>query len=109
MERNVKFLQKYLGKISPLFEKGGKFEKFYYLYESAESFLLTTNKQTTQAPHIRDTIDIKRYMTIVVIALIPAIIIGAYNVGYQMFYAKGIEASIRQAGYRAMNRPLSFH
>jgi Na+-transporting NADH:ubiquinone oxidoreductase subunit B len=96
MENNVKFLQKQLEKISPLFEKGGKLEKLFYLYEATESFLLTTNKRTTHAPHIRDGIDIKRFMSIVVIALVPAIIVGAYNVGYQSFYAKGIDADIWQ-------------
>lgn len=90
----MKLLQKYIEKISPLFEKGGKFERLFYLYEATESFLLTTNKRTTHAPHIRDGIDIKRFMSIVVIGLIPAIIMGAYNVGYQAFYGRGIEADI---------------
>jgi Na+-transporting NADH:ubiquinone oxidoreductase subunit B len=90
----VRLLKQQIEKIAPLFEKGGKLEKFYYLYEAIDSFLFTTNKRTIHAPYIRDHIDIKRYMSIVVLALIPAIIIGAYNVGCQAFYAKGIEADI---------------
>jgi Na+-transporting NADH:ubiquinone oxidoreductase subunit B len=92
----VRFIQKYLEKLAPLFEKGGKLEKFYYLYEAIDSFLFTTNKNTLHAPYIRDHIDIKRYMSLVVIALIPAIIMGAYNTGYQSFYARGIEAGFFQ-------------
>jgi Na+-transporting NADH:ubiquinone oxidoreductase subunit B len=90
----MRFLQKQLEKIAPLFAKGEKLGKLYYLYEAVDSFLFTTNKSTDQAPHIRDHIDLKRYMSLVVIALIPAIIMGAYNIGYQSFMAKGMEADI---------------
>jgi Na+-transporting NADH:ubiquinone oxidoreductase subunit B len=80
--------------LGPKFEKGCKFEKFYYLFEVIDSFFLTPATRTSNGPHIRDSIDSKRYMITVVVALIPAILFGAFNIGYQSNLAKGIEAGI---------------
>ena len=90
----MKFIQRFSEKLGPKFEKGGKFEKFFYLFEVIDSFFLTPSTRTTRGPHIRDSIDSKRYMITVVVALIPAILFGAYNIGYQSNLAKGIEAGI---------------
>ena len=75
-----------------MFKKGGKFERFFPLYEAAETFILSTEQRTVRGPHIRDHLDSKRYISIVILALIPATFFGAYNVGYQAFVAKGIDA-----------------
>jgi Na+-transporting NADH:ubiquinone oxidoreductase subunit B len=90
----LKLLLNMTEKVAPLFKKGGKFERFFPLYEAAETFMLSTAARTrpTRGPHIRDHLDIKRYMTIVVLALVPATLFGAYNVGYQAYQAQGIAA-----------------
>ena len=87
-------LRKYLDSIHPLFIKGGRFEKFYALYEMVDTFLYTPSDITPHAPHARDALDIKRVMTYVVIATLPCILIGLWNIGYQAntaMQAMGIE------------------
>ena len=76
-------LRNYLDSIHPLFIKGGRFEKFYALYEMVDTFLYTPADVTPHAPHARDALDIKRVMTYVVIATLPCILIGLWNIGYQ--------------------------
>jgi Na+-transporting NADH:ubiquinone oxidoreductase subunit B len=92
----LNLIHKFSQKFGPKFEKGGKFEKFYALFEVIDTFFLTPATHTSQGPHIRDRIDSKRFMISVVVALTPAILIGAYNIGFQFNYAKGIEAGIWQ-------------
>jgi Na+-transporting NADH:ubiquinone oxidoreductase subunit B len=84
-------LRKQLDKLAPLFEKGGKFEKLYPLYEAADTFLFTPGEVTRAPSHVRDGIDQKRMMMTVVVALIPCILMAMYNVGYQAhhFIAQG--------------------
>ncbi len=79
----MKRLRNYLDSIHPHFIKGGRFEKFYALYEMVDTFLYTPADVTPHAPHARDALDIKRVMTYVVIATMPCIIIGLWNIGYQ--------------------------
>ncbi len=86
----MKLLRNLLDKQKPLFEKGGKFEKFYYLFEAQDTFLFTP-KHTTgkKGAHIRDAVDLKRLMITVVIAMIPCLLFGMYNVGHQHFISTG--------------------
>ncbi len=79
----MKKLNKRFLELKPHFEKGGKLERYYPLYEATDSFLFSTTRSTTRAPHIRDAIDLKRIMITVIIALIPCTIIGLWNTGYQ--------------------------
>ncbi len=79
------------------FAKGKPLEKMYPLFDALDTFLLTPGKTTKAAPHVRDAVDIKRVMIFVVVALIPCIIMGIYNVGYQMLLAKGAEVSLMGA------------
>jgi len=83
----MSFLHKQLEKAAPLFEKGGKFQRFYPLYEAGASFLYTSGRTTQSGPHIRDGIDLKRAMTMVVIALLPCILMSWFNTGYQALLA----------------------
>lgn len=85
----MNFLRNFLDKKKPNFEKGGKFEKFHSVFTGFESFLFVPNKTTASGAHIRDAVDLKRTMIIVVMALIPALLFGIYNVGYQHFNAIG--------------------
>ena len=85
----MNFLRNYLDKQRPKFEKGGKLEKFHSVFTGFESFLFVPNTTTSSGAHIRDAVDLKRTMIIVVLALIPALLFGIYNVGYQHFNAVG--------------------
>ena len=83
------FLRNYLDKQKPKFEKGGKLEKFHSVFTGFESFLFVPNQTTSNGTHIRDAVDLKRTMIVVVLALVPALLFGIYNVGYQHFNAVG--------------------
>ena len=72
-----------LDKIGKPFEKGGKFEKFYPLYEAMDTFLYTPSRVTKGRTHVRDGLDLKRMMVMVVWALIPCIVMAMYNTGLQ--------------------------
>ncbi len=85
----MNFLRNYLDKQKPKFEKGGKLEKFHSVFTGFESFLFVPNQTTSNGAHIRDAVDLKRTMIIVVLALVPALLFGIYNVGYQHFNAIG--------------------
>ena len=86
----MKFLQNIFDKMRPDFEKGGKFEKLYPLFEAKESFTFVTRDRTKSGAHIRDALDTKRMMSTVIVALIPSMLFGIYNVGYQHFRAYGV-------------------
>ncbi|MCC5936104.1 MAG: NADH:ubiquinone reductase (Na(+)-transporting) subunit B [Lunatimonas sp.] len=84
----MKFLRDLLDKQKPLFQKGGKLENLYYLFEAGETFMFTPNHTTsTRGAQIRDAIDLKRMMITVVIAMIPCLLFGIYNVGHMHFLA----------------------
>ncbi|MCA0928141.1 NADH:ubiquinone reductase (Na(+)-transporting) subunit B [Ruegeria profundi] len=76
-------LRSFFDRIEPNFTKGGRYEKYFPIYEMVESFIYTPKTVTTVAPHARSYIDMKRIMTYVVIATIPCILWGMYNTGYQ--------------------------
>ncbi len=77
------FLRKQIDKIKPHFEKGGKYEKFAPAFGGIETFLYVPNHTTKTGAHIRDGVDLKRVMMIVVLALVPALLFGTWNIGYQ--------------------------
>ena len=85
----MKILRKYLDKIKPNFDTGGKFSMFHSLFEGLETFLFVPDKTSKTGVHIHDAIDSKRIMSIVVIALIPCLLFGMYNTGYQHYLAIG--------------------
>ena len=76
-------LRSFFDQIAPHFTKGGKYEKYFPIYEMVESLFYAPSTVTTAAPHARSYVDMKRIMTYVVIATIPAILFGLYNTGYQ--------------------------
>jgi Na+-transporting NADH:ubiquinone oxidoreductase subunit B len=82
-------LRKYLNRIKPNFEKGGRYEKFRSTFDAFETFLFVPDKVTQSGSHIRDSIDMKRTMTIVIIALLPCLLFGMYNAGYQHYISIG--------------------
>ena len=82
-------MKKYLDKIKPHFDEGGRLHAFRSVYEGFESFLYVPNTTSVTGAHIHDAIDSKRIMSVVVIALLPALLFGMYNVGYQNSAAAG--------------------
>lgn len=82
-------LKNLVDKVKPHFEKGGKLEKFHSVFDGFETFLFVPNTTSKRGTHIHDAIDSKRTMIMVVIALIPALLFGMYNVGYQHYLAIG--------------------
>ena len=82
--------KKYLEKIKPNFEEGGKYHAFRSVFDGMETFLFVPNTTSKTGVNIHDAIDSKRIMSIVVIALLPALLFGMYNVGYQNNIQAGV-------------------
>ncbi|NOY37659.1 MAG: NADH:ubiquinone reductase (Na(+)-transporting) subunit B [Chlorobi bacterium] len=93
----MKALRRYVDKIKPNFEKGGKYEKLRSTFEAFETFLFVPDTVTTRGSHIRDANDMKRTMALVVIALVPALLFGMWNVGHQHFLALGETTGLWQS------------
>ncbi|HLP60831.1 MAG TPA: NADH:ubiquinone reductase (Na(+)-transporting) subunit B [Candidatus Deferrimicrobium sp.] len=98
----MKFLRKFLDRQDAHFKEGGKLKGLYYLWDAVDTFLYTTGKITPGPSHIRDAMDLKRIMVVVVYALIPTVIMGLYNVGLQANRAlAGLgETAIRAQGWQ---------
>jgi Na+-transporting NADH:ubiquinone oxidoreductase subunit B len=91
----MKFLRDALDKAKHNFEKGGKWEKYYYVFEAFDTFAFVPNTTTPpKGAQIRDAVDMKRLMMTVIIAMVPCLIFGIFNIGYQHFLAIGQEGSI---------------
>lgn len=90
----MKPLLRIVDKMKPQFQKGGKFEKFHPAFEALETFLFTPGQTTSQGVHVRDAMDLKRTMMTVIIALIPTLLFGMWNVGYQHYLAYGMDVSL---------------
>jgi len=91
----MKFLRKTLDKVKHDFEKGGKWEKYYYAFEALDTFAFAPNTTTgTKGAQIKDAVDMKRLMMTVILAMVPCLLFGIYNVGHQHFLALGQEAEL---------------
>ncbi len=87
----MKPLRKLLDKFKPKFEKGGKLEKFYPAFNAIETFLFVPGETTLPgSAHVRDAIDLKRTMILVVLAMVPCLLFGMWNTGYQHYLAIGV-------------------
>ncbi|MBI1907035.1 MAG: NADH:ubiquinone reductase (Na(+)-transporting) subunit B [Rhodocyclales bacterium] len=76
-------IRRFLDSIEPQFHKGGRFEKFFAVYEMVDTFLYSPPDTTRTAPHVRDGLDLKRLMSYVVVSLLPCILWSWFNSGYQ--------------------------
>jgi Na+-transporting NADH:ubiquinone oxidoreductase subunit B len=86
----MKFIRNQLDKVKHSFEKGGKLEKYFYAYEAIDTFLFAPNTTNdVKGSQIRDAIDLKRLMITVVVAMLPCLLFGIWNVGHQHFLAIG--------------------
>lgn len=85
----MKALRNLIDNIKPTFDKGGKLSFLHSTFDAFESFLFVPDTVTKKGVHVRDSIDLKRTMTIVIIALMPAMLFGMWNVGYQFNLSTG--------------------
>ena len=96
----MKPLRRFLDRVHPLFDKRGKLEKLYPLYEAVDTFLYTPGTVTRGASHVRDGLDLKRTMITVVVALLPCIAMAVWNTGYQANTAMQAMSIDAVAGWR---------
>ena len=89
-------LRKFIDKIKPNFEEGGKLYCFHSFFDAMETFFYVPNKVTINGSHVRDAVDMKRNMIYVLIALIPCFLFGTWNIGYQHFLSHGETATLMQ-------------
>ncbi|MDR1859800.1 MAG: NADH:ubiquinone reductase (Na(+)-transporting) subunit B [Bacteroidales bacterium] len=95
----MKALKNFFERTKPLVEKGGKYHWLSSTHEAFFTFLFVPKTTSQSGTHIHDYIDMKRTMSVVIMALIPALLFGIYNVGYQHFGALG---ALGTAGFRDM-------
>lgn len=93
----MNWIRKKLDEVKQPFQPGEKFEKFAPAVNALDTFLFVPNHKTKKGAHIRDAVDLKRTMITVVIALIPALIFGIWNAGYQHFTQLGTEFTFMDA------------
>ena len=84
-------LRNLVDKIKPTFEKGGKLGFLHSTFDAFETFLFVPNTVTKKGAHVRDCVDLKRVMIMVVLALVPAMLFGIWNTGYQHSLAFGLD------------------
>ena len=87
-------LRGYIDKIKPKFQPGGKFSSLHSTFDAFEAFLFVSNKVTTKGAHIRDAVDLKRTMSVVILSLMPALLFGMWNVGYQHYLIIGEKSNL---------------
>ena len=90
----MKFVKNIIESVKPHFEEGGKLSKFWVVFDSLETFAFTPGHTTHSGSHIRDGIDLKRTMFTVIVALIPALIFGMWNVGDQYYASLSVDADL---------------
>ena len=96
-------IQKFLDKVRPNFEDGGKLKAFRSVFEGVETFLMVPNATSKTGVSIHDAIDSKRIMSFVVIALLPALLFGMYNIGYWHYHQAELEAVKELLGHESLS------
>ena len=95
----MKLLRGLLDRVAPYFHKGGKLEKLYPLFEVTDTFFYTSGEVTPGRCHVRDANDMKRTMSVVLVALMPCVLMAMFNTGLQANTAMaGIEAVSQAPG-----------
>lgn len=102
----MKKLRSFLDNLEPLFTQGGRFERFHAIFEALDTFLFSPGDLTRGSPHIRDAIDLKRVMILVVIAATPAALVGMWNTGFQANMAMEGMGLAGLEGWRGAVLPL---
>jgi Na+-transporting NADH:ubiquinone oxidoreductase subunit B len=102
----MKPLRSFLDRLEPLFTKGGRFEQLHALYEAVDTFFYSPGDLARGSPHVRDALDLKRVMILVVFASSPAAIMGMWNVGFQANTALQSMGLVGIDGWRGVLLPL---
>ncbi len=102
----MKPLRSFLDRLEPLFTKGGRFEQMHALFEAVDTFFYSPGDLARGSPHVRDALDLKRVMIIVVFASAPAAVVGMWNVGFQANTALQSMGLAGIAGWRGALLPL---
>jgi Na+-transporting NADH:ubiquinone oxidoreductase subunit B len=87
-------IEKMFDRLRPHFDKGGRYEKLWPFFESIESVFFAPARVTENAPNVRDSLDVKRYMMLVIVALVPHYAFGVWNTGYQSHLASGLPTDL---------------
>ncbi len=108
-------LRRFLDRLEPVFSRGGRFERFHALFEMVDTLFYSPPDVTRGSPHVRDALDLKRVMILVVFAVTPCVLVGMWNTGYQANTAiaslgltgvegwRGTVLAVLGAGYDASN------
>ena len=99
-------IEKLFNKYRPSFQEGGKYEKLWPFFNAVDTFAFVPDHVTNKGAHIRDAIDMKRTMFMVIVALIPCTLFGMYNEGYQHFMALGMDSTFWQKFFFGFWRTL---
>lgn len=102
----MKRLRRFLDRQEPLFTPGGRFEKYQALYEMADTLFFSPADVTRGSPHVRDALDLKRVMILVVFATVPCVLVGIWNTGYQANAAIETLGIENISGWRSILLPL---
>ncbi len=104
----MKSLRKILDKIKPDFQKGGKLYFLHSFFDAFETFLFVPNHVTKSGAHIRDSIDLKRTMSVVIFAVIPALLFGIFNIGIQYYMAQKINEGYSDVTWQSIIQIVGF-
>ena len=102
----MKPLRRFLDNLEPLFTKGGRFERYHALFEMVDTLFYSPPDVTRGSPHIRDALDLKRVMIVVVFAATPCALFGMWNTGFQANMALAAAGLIEIEGWRGSMMPL---
>ncbi len=102
----MKRLRSFLDRLEPLFVKGGRFENFHAIFEAVDTFFYSPPDVARGSPHVRDALDLKRVMILVVFASVPAAVFGMWNTGYQANTALQSLGLVGIEGWRGALLPL---
>ena len=102
----MKAIRSFLDRLEPVFTKGGRFEQLHALYEAVDTFFYSPADLARGSPHVRDALDLKRVMILVVFASTPAAVVGMWNVGFQANTALQSLGLVGIEGWRGALLPL---
>jgi Na+-transporting NADH:ubiquinone oxidoreductase subunit B len=98
----MKFLKDFFESNRKHFSEGGRFEKLHPFFDAVETFFFIPGIITKTKPHVRDSLDLKRFMSMVIVALIPPLFFGIYNTGYQSNLASGLPVTFMAVSFKGL-------
>ncbi len=95
-------MKRLLDSVEKHFEKGGRYHRYHPVYEATRTFFFIPGHTAPSRPHVRDSLDLKRLMSFVILALLPHFLFGSYNAGYQARLAEGLPLGAMQVMTRGL-------